>query len=226
MRARPAVVLVAHGTRASAGRAVVDELTARVAALVPQAQVSRAYVQPYTPLVADVVAAQPAGRPVVVVPLLLSRGYHVQQDVGRAVTARPGALATPPLGPDPALVPVLLERLRTAGTTPHEACVLVGAGSRFPEAGRDVRAMADLLGGARPGPVLVGYCTTSTPPVAEAVAAAGRPVTALPYLLAPGHFQRIIDSAGADRVAGVLGADPRVAALAARRAVEGLGQLG
>lgn len=226
MTARPAVVLMAHGTRVVAGRAVVDALTAQVAALLPHTQVSCAFVRPHAPLVADVMSGLPPGHPTVVVPLLLGRGYHVQQDVARAVAARPGAMATTPLGPDPALVPVLLDRLQAVGTPPDETCVLVGAGSRFPEADHDVRTMAGLLAAARPGPVTVGYCTTSTPPVAEAVTAAGRPVTALPYLLAPGHFQRVIDAAGADRVAGPLGADPRVAALAAQRAAEGLGRLG
>lgn len=226
MTGGPAVVLVAHGTRDDAGRAVVDELVARVARLLPGAEVGCAYVDVQEPLVADAVAAHAPGRAVVVVPLLLSRGYHVQQDVGRAVAARPGTVATAPLGPDPALVPVLLDRLAATGASPREACVLVGAGSRLPEASQDVTKMADLLAAARPGPVGVGYCSAASPTVAEAVSAAGRPVTALPYLLAPGFFQRYLDAAGADRVAAPLGADPRVADLVVRRVRDGLASVG
>ena len=219
---RPAVVLVAHGTRDDAGRAVIDDLVAQVAGALPHAEVRCAYVDVQHPRVAEAVAAQDVGRVVVVVPLLLSRGYHVQQDVGRAVAARPGTVVAAPLGPDPALVPVLLDRIAAAGGTPEEACVLVGAGSRVPEAAQDVTTMAALLAAARPGPVSVGYCSAAAPDVAAAVAASRRPVTALPYLLAPGFFRRAIDAAGADRVAAALGADPRVAALVVRRARDGL----
>ena len=50
-----------------------------------------------------------------VVPLLLSVGYHVKVDIARAVKSRPGSAAAAPLGPDPRLAKLLDQRLREAG---------------------------------------------------------------------------------------------------------------
>jgi transposase len=55
-----------------------------------------------------------AGTPVVVVPLLLSGGYHVHVDIAGAVGAHDGARAARPLGPDLRLAEVLHTRLTAA----------------------------------------------------------------------------------------------------------------
>lgn len=220
---RPAVLLVAHGTRVAEGRATVDALTEQVRALLPWAEVSCCYVDVQHPRVAEAVAEVAAGRPLVVVPLLLSRGYHVQVDVAEAVRGRVGTVVTGGLGPDPALVPVLLDRLAEAGSGPGDACVLVAAGSRLPEAAEDVERMAELLAAARPGTVSVGYCAAAAPSVRDAVTAVGGPATVLPYLLAPGSFLGQLSGSGATRTAEPMRADPRLAALVVERARQGLG---
>lgn len=168
-------------------------------------------------------------RSAVLVPLLLSSGYHDRVDLPAAIAgARPGTAHAPVLGPDPLLAVALADRLTEAGLEPGDAVVLAGAGSSDPDAVASVHAQADLLAAelaARTGvpvPVTVGFGSAAAPTVAEAVAAAraagaGR-VAVAPYLLAPGYFADRLTEAGADLVAGVLGPHPAVAELILARA--------
>src|SRR5690606_3602823 len=84
---RPMTTLVAcsHGTRSPAGRTVIARIRAALAAAVPEALVREAYVDVEQPEVAGVVAEAAAHGPVVVVPLLLSTGFHTGVDIAAAV---------------------------------------------------------------------------------------------------------------------------------------------
>jgi sirohydrochlorin ferrochelatase len=128
------------------------------------------------------------------------------------------------LGPDPRLAVALAERLRDAGHRPGDAVVLAAAGSSDAAAVASVRVQADLLA-AEPGkPVTVGFGSAAEPDVAAAVTAARAAgadrVAIAPYLLAPGHFADRLADAGADLVAGPLGAHPAVVELVLARATE------
>ena len=89
----------------------------------PELDVREAFVDVQQPEVADVVAHALDGDAsgAVVVPLLLSVGFHVKVDIAAAVD-QPGATAAAPLGPDPRLVDILVDRLDDRGprapTTP------------------------------------------------------------------------------------------------------------
>lgn len=214
---RSQVLLVSHGTRDPRGQAVVDELCALVRDRLPGYDVGQAFVDVQAPRLRDAVAAADPERPLLLVPLLLSRGYHVQVDLPQAAAGHPDAQVTPALGPDPALVPVLLDRLAAAGAAPEDPCVLVATGSRLPEAALDVQQQAAWVGAAHPGPVQVAYCSAVGPKVDDVVAACSGAVSVSSYLLAPGHFLTALGRVGADRVAGALGADARVADLVASR---------
>jgi sirohydrochlorin ferrochelatase len=169
--------------------------------------------------VVDVVAGLTAdGQAAVVVPLLLSGGYHVHVDIAGAVAGSDSSVAARPLGPDPRLVEVLRDRLAQAGADPGDpltAVVLAAAGSSDPRAVADVESTADLLQRAWAGPVTTGYGSAATPPVPEAVAAARRAgaerVVVAAYLLAPGHFHDRLADAGADAVTAPLLPDERIA---------------
>jgi sirohydrochlorin ferrochelatase len=161
-----------------------------------------------------------AGTPAVVVPLLLSGGYHVHVDIAGAVAAHPQAVAARPLGPDPRLAAVLTDRLAEAGADPRDprtAIVLAAAGSSDPRSVRDVEDTAGLLRRSWAGPVTTGYGSAAKPPVADAVAAARRAgaerVVVAAYLLAPGHFSDKLQDAGADSVTAPLLPDERIAAV-------------
>jgi sirohydrochlorin ferrochelatase len=217
----PVLVACAHGTRNPTGRRLIAELALAARRLRPGLTTTAAFVDVQPPTVADVVASLAAeGRPAVVVPLLLSGGYHVHVDIARAVEGATGAVAAGPLGPDERLVAVLHDRLLDAGADPSDAStavVLAAAGSSDPRAVADVEATAALLQRRWAGPVTTGYGSAATPTVPDAVATArsagaGRVVLAS-YLLAPGHFHDKLTGAGADAVTAPLLPDDRIAAV-------------
>src|SRR5215210_8305679 len=116
MSAQPVLIACAHGTRNPTGRRLVAELALAARRQRPGLETTAAFVDVQPPTVVDVVGElAAAGRPAVVVPLLLSGGYHVHVDIAGAVAAHPGAVAARPLGPDPRLVEVLADRLAAAG---------------------------------------------------------------------------------------------------------------
>jgi sirohydrochlorin ferrochelatase len=216
----PVLVACAHGTRNPTGRRLIAELALAARRLRPGLETTAAFVDVQPPTVADVVASLAAdGRPAVVVPLLLSGGYHVHVDIARAVEGATGAVAARPLGPDERLIAVLHDRLLGAGadpSVPSTAVVLAAAGSSDPRAVADVEATAALLQWRWAGPVTTGYGSAAEPAVPDAVAAArsagAARVVLASYLLAPGHFHDKLAGAGADAVTAPLLPDDRIAA--------------
>ncbi|RBY97794.1 sirohydrochlorin chelatase [Blastococcus sp. TF02-8] len=219
--AEPVLVACAHGTRSPTGRRLVAELALGARRLRPGLVTTAAFVDVQPPTVVDVVAELSAsGQPAVVVPLLLSGGYHVHVDIANAVAAAPGTVAARPLGPDPRLAAVLLDRLVQAGADPRDrstAVVLAAAGSSDPRSVADVENTAALLQESWAGPVTTGYGSAAKPPVPDAVAAArtagAQRVVVASYLLAPGHFHDKLAGAGADVVTAPLLPDERIAAV-------------
>ncbi|MEX5718126.1 sirohydrochlorin chelatase [Geodermatophilus maliterrae] len=217
----PVLVACAHGTRNPTGRRLVGELALAARRLRPGLVTTAAFVDVQPPTVVDVVAGLAADRhPAVVVPLLLSGGYHVHVDIAGAVAAHSSAVAARPLGPDPRLAAVLSDRLVEAGADPADpltAVVLAAAGSSDPRSVADVEDTADLLRRSWAGPVTTGYGSAARPPVADAVTAARRGgaerVVVASYLLAPGHFHGKLAEAGADVVTAPLLPDERIAAV-------------
>jgi sirohydrochlorin ferrochelatase len=215
------LVACAHGTRSPTGRRLIGELALAARSLRPGLRTTAAFVDVQPPTVVDVVRALAADdQPAVVVPLLLSGGYHVHVDIAGAVTDHPQAVAARPLGPDARLVGVLGDRLVAAGADPRDpntAIVLAAAGSSDPRSVADVEDTADLLQRAWAGPVTTGYGSAAQPTVTDAVTAARRAgaerVLVAAYLLAPGHFHDKLSTAGADYVTAPLLPDPRIAAV-------------
>ena len=166
--AAPILIGCAHGTRDPVGRAVVRGLLDDIRAARPGLDVRAAFVDVQTPEIDEVVAGVPDGRAAVVVPLLLSAGFHVQVDIARAIRQRPGSVvAAPTVGPDKRLVGLLLDRLAEAGARAGDAVVLVPAGSSDARAGAQADAM---LREAWSGPPVVGFAAAGAPLAPEAVA--------------------------------------------------------
>lgn len=214
----PVLVACSHGTRDPAGRRTIHALLHGVQRLRPELDVREAFVDVQEPELADVVAealAEDDDRTVVVVPLLLSGGYHVHVDVARAVAAHPGrAVAAPALGPDARVVAVLADRLARAGAREGDAVVVAAAGSSDPRSSEAVEEIAAQLGQMHWGPVSVGYGSAARPTVPGAVAAArtagAERVVVASYLLAPGYFHDRLAEAGADVVTDPLAPDDRL----------------
>lgn len=216
--APPVLVACAHGTRNATGRRLIAELALEARDLRPGLVTTAAFVDVQPPTVVDVVAQlSSAGRPAVVVPLLLSGGYHVHVDIAGAVAGAHSAVAARPLGPDRRLVEVLRDRLADADVDAGTAVVLAAAGSSDPRSVADVEGTAQLLQSGWGGPVTTGYGSAARPTVPDAVEAARRAgaerVVIAAYLLAPGHFHDKLATAGADAVTAPLLPDPRIAAV-------------
>ncbi|GAA3802850.1 sirohydrochlorin chelatase [Cellulomonas soli] len=229
---RPVLVGCSHGTDDHAGRAAIASILRDVRAVRPDLDVREAFVDVQQPEVPDVVAGalldDVAG--VVVVPLLLSVGYHVRVDIAEAV-APDAATAADPLGPDERLVAILHDRLVEAGLRDADTVVLAAAGSSVAAAADAVAAVAAGLAARLGRPVAIGYGAGAHPRVPVAVAQArldlapGGRVVVASYLLAPGFFLDRVREAGADVVAAPLAPDPRLAAIVLDRYEEAAGRL-
>lgn len=214
----PALVGISHGTSSPEGRRAVRGLHDAVARAAAQRHpdgtpsVRLGHVDVEQPDVPATLASLADGEPAVVVPLLLSAGYHVYVDLTEAVedeTSRPVVLAGA-LGPDDRLAAVLVRRLREAGLKDDDRIVLAVAGSSDRRAVDDCVEQARRLAAASGRAVSVGYLSAAEPRLPEAVAAArgslgdNRRVAVANYLLAPGYFDDLVRAAGADVTAAPL----------------------
>jgi len=220
------LIACSHGTSSPEGRAAVRALVDELRRMLPEVRVEQAFVDVEEPTVDEVVARAAADGPAVVVPLLLSTGFHTRVDIARAVRPFPQVAQAAPLGPHELLALVLASRLAEAplpeaGMRAGDHVVLAAAGSSDPAAAADVEGVLALLREMLPVPVTVGYAAGASPRIAEAVAAAraagAERVIAASYVLAPGHFAGLVASAGADASTAPLGPDPRVAAVVVER---------
>ena len=209
MNGAPALVAVAHGTRDRAGVAEIGRLAELVRSARPGVQVRLSWLELAEPQLGDVLAGD-AG-PVVVVPLLLSTGYHVKTDITAVVGDRSATAVAGQLGPDPRITGAVLQRMREAGAVPSAGAVLFASGSSDPEAAENLATVAGQLREQAGCPVYPRFLTDERwqeqlPP--------GLGVAN--YLLAPGYFyDRLLSLArtalGLDRAAKPIGAHPAVA---------------
>jgi len=203
---RPTLLAVAHGTRSATGQRQIRDLVAAVARSRPGLDIRLSYADVQQPRIGAVVGSV---RDAVVVPLLLSAGYHVRVDIANAV-AGTGIPVTAPLGPDDVLLESLTRHLPAA-----DAVVLAAAGSSDPAWRAGIHALAGRMGAS------VGYVSGSDPKVADVVAGlrrqGARRVAVAAYLLAEGLFYRTLHRAGADAVTPPLALDPAVVSLVVRR---------
>ena len=200
----PTMLLVAHGTRDEAGLDEIARIAGGMRARCPGVRVCTAYVDVLGPSLADVLSE--VSGPAVVVPLFLAAGHHVRHDVPAGVGGRSDVVVTPPLGPDPSLTGALRERVASVAR-PGERIVLAAAGSAHPRALDDVERAAGWLSRELENPVQPAYLSAASPRVADVV---GPDSVVVPYLLAPGFFQRRAAAAAARATADVLGAHPTV----------------
>ena len=209
----PVLIACAHGTRNAEGQAAIRQVMAEIGELRPGLRVVEAYVDVQEPELGGVVEGLPEGTAAVVVPLLLSTGFHIKVDVPKAIKSRPEVVAARPLGPDPRLAELLATHLRAAGLQEDDGVLLAAAGSSLPDGSVDSEEQARLLGELLPNKVRVAYGASAQPTVPDGVASlraelandggTGR-VFIASYLLATGYFHDQLAKAGADVVAAPL----------------------
>ncbi|MBV7697746.1 sirohydrochlorin chelatase [Streptomyces sp. TRM70350] len=225
----PALVLVAHGSRDPRTLATVHTLLDRIRELRPGLRVHLGHIELNEPLLPATLAAL-GDEEAILVPLLLSRGYHIKQDIPEmAAAARAHTRVAAPLGPHPLLVETLYTRLVESGwrrpTTESErrstAVILAAAGSRDPDASIDTGHTATLLSTRLGVPVLPAYASAATPTVPEAVRilrSDGRHnISLASYFTAPGRFATESAEAAPGTAAAPLGAHPLMARLVLTR---------
>jgi sirohydrochlorin ferrochelatase len=210
----PALVIAAHGSGDPAFAAVVADLADQVRRTRGDLDVRVGYLEHGPPHLGEV-----AGIGTVVVPLLLSSGYHVAADIPAQVG---GAVIAAAIGPDPRLVPVLAARLRDAGWTAGTPVVLASTGSTEPAALQEVRDVGPRLGAALGGvDVTVAFVSAGSPRLQDLPSAAALSS----YLLARGHYSRILANSGAGVVSAPLGAAPELAEIILDRYAEAAARL-
>jgi sirohydrochlorin ferrochelatase len=214
----PALLAVAHGSQNPAATDVVRALAGQVRRLAPVLDVRVAFLDHVEPSLPSQLNA--AGANTVVVPLLLSSGYHLSADITDAADVA-GARVAGALGPDELLLTALTARLTEAGVPDGTPAVLAAAGSTDPAAAEDVRQQAALLADRLGVPVVAAFASAAAPTVPEAVARlrarTGGPIAVASYLLAPGRFQDALAESGADWVTAPLGGHPALAGLVIER---------
>ncbi|MFE0047222.1 sirohydrochlorin chelatase [Streptomyces albireticuli] len=237
-----ALLLVAHGSRDPRHAATMEALRAVVTVLRPGLRTELAYLDfcaPGVPRALERLAADGV-REVVALPLLLGRAFHAKVDlpsVLREAGARlPGLRIrrAAVLGPSPLLTAALERRLYEAGVGPADregtGVVLASAGSSDPAAAEEFAALArewrHTAGWRAVRPAFASARPPRTEDAVRALRAEGvRRVVVAPYVLAPGRLPDRIarGAAGADVLAGVLGAAPEVGRLVVRRYEEAAG---
>lgn len=214
----PTLLAAVHGTRSPLGQATTEALISRVRDVRPGLAVDLCYLDVLEPRLASRLAA--VAGPVVVVPGLLSAGYHVHDDIpsvaaGRAKVARH-------LGPDRVLSKVLAARLAAAGGD-ADTVALVASPSTRSSAQRDRTAAAADLAAVLGRPV---HALTVGASLADALATLPGRVAVATYLLSEGRFfdtlRAAASEAGAVAVAAPLGAHPAIAELIVARYDEAL----
>ncbi|WP_443053458.1 sirohydrochlorin chelatase [Streptomyces sp. NBC_00285] len=225
----PALVVVAHGSRDPRTLNTVMELLDQVREQRPDVPVHLGHIELNEPLLPDTLASLGTAE-AVLVPLLLSRGYHVKRDIPQmAAAADARTRVAAPLGPHPLLVETLHARLVEAGwptaadeeTRRTGAVVLAAAGSRDPDSAADTRRTAQLLSDRLGVPVVPAYASAATPTVDTAIralTARGRHrVAVASYFTAPGLFATQCAEKAPWIAAAPLGTHPAMAGLILHR---------
>jgi sirohydrochlorin ferrochelatase len=206
--APPALLAISHGTSSATGQAAVRVLVDAVVRATT-ARVLGGHVDVQQPDVPAVLASLDDEGDAVLVPLLLSAGYHVHVDlVQEAEKVERSVAVARALGPDDRIVRLLARRLDEVGLRTGDAIVLGCAGSSDSRAVRDCFEMAKRLGIMLNCVVTVGFISAAHPRLGEVIQKLkswhpGRVVIST-YLLAPGYFNDLAHSTDADVVSDPL----------------------
>ena len=190
------VIATSHGTDSVPGREAIALIREQIQRLLAQRtdgveyRVHAAYVDVESPSVDDAAASLPKDEPCVIVPILLSTGFHTQVDLRRA--ARNSGIERisvgESLGPDARLAALTRTRLEETGWAPGETPVVQGAaGSSRADGRADMERAAELLADELNAPVHHGFIAAIDPKFHEVVAE-HKPEFAATYLLAEGFF--------------------------------------
>jgi len=186
----PNLVLCSHGTADQRGQEVIRRFASALQNKLPSARVIRAVVDVEAHQLNDVLGQIPG--PSVVVPLLLSSGYHVNHDIATIAARRPDVTVAKPLGPNIALARQAANQLHDRGLTPNDHVVFAASGSSQARAMHDVSQAALYLSNVLGESVHIGHLGGHGRELHDVVrnlqALESGNVFVSTYLLAPGYF--------------------------------------
>jgi sirohydrochlorin cobaltochelatase len=242
----PPLLLAAHGTTDQAGVDAFAALAERVGKLAAAdgMRVAGGFIELSAPALREAVADLAAAPgPIVAVPLMLSAAGHAKGDIPAALarerTRHPAVSFTyaRPLGPHPALLELLADRIAAVSGPGAPAVLLVGRGSTDPDANADVVKTARLLWEGRDYPLAeTAFVSLARPDVTQGLERCrllgARRIVVARYFLFPGVLpDRVAEQAAAYaaahpeldiRCADVLGDCDEIAALVHERYHEAL----
>jgi hypothetical protein len=217
-----AVILLGHGSpdpRAGIGAAA---LAGRVADLLPDDEIRLAFLDNTAPTLTEAALTVASHADITVVPVFLSKAFHVKVDVPAEVAKASAAInraitITEPIGPDAQLLDVLDRQL-----PPQSPLVLATAGTSDLQAQAAFDALAHEWSERRGTPVLVAYASQAQPDVSTAIARlesiSERKAAIARFLLFDGVFPDRIKADAGDRViTAVFGDEPLLAEIIADR---------
>jgi sirohydrochlorin ferrochelatase len=214
------LLAVTHGPPSTANREAVIRLVDGVASQRPDLDVTISFVDASSADVAATLAVgAEADAEAVIVPLVLSAGYHVRTGLSQGLDRMGGRThLAAELGPDDRIVSVLATRLDELGVEDGDAVVLAAAGSNDPRAVRECFETARRLAHRLGRPVTVGFIAAAIPRLPDAIEMIrevhpGARIVVGAYLLAPGTFYDAVSTMGADAVAAPLLTPDRTAPL-------------
>jgi sirohydrochlorin ferrochelatase len=211
----PTLVIAAHGTAAPAGSATVRAIVEAVRDARPELPVTLCFLDVLAPSLSSVLDELDGDA--VVLPLLLSAGYHVTTDIPSIVHGRRGVRVAGHLGPDPRIIEALADRLVEArGDVKPATTVMAAIASSRSSARSEV---TDALAGLS---AAIGRTVTLLPlgaDTAATLAGLPGPVEVAAYLLAEGTFlsELGVAAGGHATVAAPIGAHPAVIELVLAR---------
>ncbi|HEY0357720.1 MAG TPA: sirohydrochlorin chelatase [Mycobacteriales bacterium] len=246
----PALLVVGHGTKDAAGAEEFRQLVARAGTLLAARGVTAAggFIELAPPPLADTMADLVAAghRTFAAVPLMLVAAGHAKGDIPAALAREkarhPGITVAygRPLGPHPALLDALTQRLDAVldvADRPHTTVVLVGRGSTDPDANAEIAKVARLLfegrGLAGVEPAYISLADPGVPAALERCRRLGAErIVVLPYFLFGGVLpDRIVAQTGEwaaahpgvpVTVAGLIGDCDELAGIVVERYAEAL----
>jgi sirohydrochlorin ferrochelatase len=199
------LILAGHGSRDPRSAEVLSALADQVRRLLAEVSVDIGFLDHALPRLRRV--ATPDS---VVVPVLLTSGYHVRRDIPAQLPT--GARVTAPVGTDRRIAALLARRVRAAGWDGTGTVTLAASGSADPHAIADVQLMAGRLGELLGTRVDAAFVGAGPARLADSVAP-----TVVSYLLAPGRFAEMVADHPAELVIGPIGPDPMLAEIIADR---------
>src|SRR6266496_2198942 len=209
----PALSNVSEKGGSAAGVAAFRALATRVADLAGRdgTQVAGGFIELSAPALREAVSLLASTSParLAAVPLMLSAAGHAKGDIPAALARErarhPGLTWTyaRPLGPHPALLDLLADRIAAASGPGTPAVLLVGRGSTDPDANADVVKTARLLWEGRDYPLAeTAFVSLARPDVAEGLERCrllgARRIVVARYFLFPGVLpDRVAEQAAA-----------------------------